>query len=397
MLSMSHLLSVLHRVGSTTLDGAGYGYDFAGNRTSKTNSLNGITSNYGYDAIYELQQVTQGSSTTESYSYDAVGNRLSSLGVNPYSYNASNELTATPSGSYTYDNNGSTLTDASGKSYTWDFENRMASAVVPGTGTVTFKCDPLGRRIQKSSPLGTTNYLYDGLNLIEEVDSIGNVLTRYAQTEKIDEPLTALRSGGSSYYEADGLGSVTSLSNTVGTLANTYTYDSFGKLTASTGTLANLFQYTGREFDLETGIYEYRVRYYDQTVGRFIGEDPVRFKAGTNFYRYVENNPARFTDPTGNNPFQHWPLNGNIWPQFTKQDEVCTTGPFANTMNSRPCIKKCCSCKGHDDCYTKYNCNFSSFLGGLPFGPCHMCNADVEACILTADKSPGGGDCKCSK
>jgi DNA primase len=39
------LLSVLHQAGSTTLDGAGY--DYAGNRTSKTNYLNGITSNYG--------------------------------------------------------------------------------------------------------------------------------------------------------------------------------------------------------------------------------------------------------------------------------------------------------------------------------------------------------------
>lgn len=78
------------------------------------------------------------------------------------------------------------------------------------------------------------------------------------------------------------------------------------------------------------------MRYYDETVGRFISEDPVRFKAGTNFYRYVENNPVLFNDPTGlYNPFQHWPLNGNIWPQFTKQDEVCTTGPFANTMNRR--------------------------------------------------------------
>jgi hypothetical protein len=31
-----------------------------------------------------------------------------------------------------YDANGNTLTDASGKSYTWDFENRLVQAVVPG-------------------------------------------------------------------------------------------------------------------------------------------------------------------------------------------------------------------------------------------------------------------------
>ncbi|HEX7894888.1 MAG TPA: hypothetical protein VF447_11905, partial [Terriglobales bacterium] len=58
--SLSRLLSVLHQAGGTTIDGASYTYDNAGNRTSKTNDLNGITENYTYDALYELTQVTQG-------------------------------------------------------------------------------------------------------------------------------------------------------------------------------------------------------------------------------------------------------------------------------------------------------------------------------------------------
>jgi len=296
---VSHLLSVLHQAGSTTLDGASYGYNFAGNRTSKTNYLNGITSNYGYDAIYELQQVTQGTSTTESYSYDAVGNRLSSLGMNPYSYNTSNELTATPSGSYTYDNNGNTLSDPSGKSYTWDFENRLVQAVVPGTGTVAFKYDPFGRRSQKSSPLGTTNYLYDGDNLVEELDGNANAVAKYTQGLGIDEPFSMLRSGAASYYTADALGSITTLTSSGGSVANTYIYDSFGRLTASTGTLTNPFQYTGRDYDPESGERYYRARYFDPNVGRFVSEDPIRFYGGTNFYRYVRNNPVRYIDRFG--------------------------------------------------------------------------------------------------
>ena len=123
--SLSHLLSVVHQAGVNTLDGASYAYDAAGNRTAKTNYLNGVTSNYGYDPIYELTQVTQGGSTTESYSYDAVGNRLSSSGVPTYNYNSSNELTSNSAGSYTYDANGNTLSDPSGKAFTWDFENRL--------------------------------------------------------------------------------------------------------------------------------------------------------------------------------------------------------------------------------------------------------------------------------
>jgi hypothetical protein len=92
------------------------------------------------------------------------------------------------------------------------------------------------------------NYLYDGINSLEEVDNTGAILARYMQANRIDEPLSELRSGTNSYYEPDGLGSITSLSNGSGTLANTYSYDSFGNLTASTGTVTNPFRYTGREF-----------------------------------------------------------------------------------------------------------------------------------------------------
>ncbi len=167
-----------------------------------------------------------------------------------------------------YDANGNTLSDPSGKQYTWDFENRLTQAVVPGTGTVTFRYDPFGRRIQKSGPLGTTNYLYSGLNLIEEVDGSGNVLARYTQGKQLDEPLAELRQGTTSYYEQDGLNSASSLSNSAGALSASYIYDSFGNLTSSTGSITNPFRYTGREFDQETGIYEYRLRYYDpQNMG----------------------------------------------------------------------------------------------------------------------------------
>ncbi len=228
-----------------------------------------------------------------------------------YSYNSANELTSSTAGSYTYDANGNTLSDAQGRSYTWDFENRLTQAVVPGTngGTTTFKYDPFGRRIQKSGPLGTTNYLYgetdagrSAANVIEEVDNSGNVLARYVPNQSlgIDQPLAELRPGTTSYYEQDGLGSVTTLSTAAGTLANTYTYDSFGNLTASTGSVTNPFQYTGRDYDPETGLRYYRARYYSPAFGRFVSEDPIGFDGGdSNLYRYVWNSPINFRDPFG--------------------------------------------------------------------------------------------------
>jgi RHS repeat-associated protein len=236
-----------------------------------------------------------------------VGNRLSSLTVPSYSYNSSNELTTTPSISYTYDNNGNTLSKTSSGAvtqYIWDFENRLRSVALPGTGgTATFKYDPFGRRIQKSFAQGstttTTNYVYDGSNSIEEVDQNANLLARYTQADSVDEPLAEVHSGTVSYYEQDGLGSVTSTSSSGSSLANTYIYDSFGNLMTSGGVAINPFQYTGRDYDLETSLRYYRARYYDSGAGRFLSEDAARFAADVNFYAYVRGNPINLIDPYG--------------------------------------------------------------------------------------------------
>jgi len=302
--NLSRLISALHQLSGSTIDGATYTVDNAGNRTAKTDNRTSVASSYGYDTIYELTGVTQGTTTTESYTYDAVGNRLSSLGVSPYSVNVSNELTATPNTTYTYDNNGNTLTSVTGSNtttYAWDFEDRLSSVTLPGTGgTVSFAYDPFGRRIKKVSSAGTSIYAYhDDGNLIEETNAAGTVVARYSQGLGVDEPLAMLRSSATSYYHADGLGSVTSLSNATGALAQTYTLDSFGNQTASSGSLTNPFRYTGREFDPETSLYFYRARYYDPKPGRFITEDPTDFAGGVNFYQYAMNQPIDNSDPFG--------------------------------------------------------------------------------------------------
>jgi YD repeat-containing protein len=170
----------------------------SGNRKTRTDKRLGTTLTYAYDNIYQLLTAKQGTTTKESYTgacperyssreamrvsrRNPVGNRLSSVGVTPYSYNTSNELTSIPGTTYTYDNNGNTKTKttaAGTTTYTWDYDNRLTQVALPGTaGMVTFKYDPFGRRVQKSFTQGgttiTTNYLYDGRSLLEEVDQNG--------------------------------------------------------------------------------------------------------------------------------------------------------------------------------------------------------------------------------
>lgn len=130
------------------------------------------------------------------------------------------------------------------------------------------------------------------------MDNNGNVLGRYIQVG-IDEPLGEVRSGTTSFYQQDGVGSTTSLSSAAGVLANTYVYDSFGKLINSSGTVANPFQFAGREFDPEISMYENRTRYYEPNRGRFSSEDPIGFAGDDNFYVYVKNSPTNYVDPVG--------------------------------------------------------------------------------------------------
>ncbi len=209
----------------------------------------------------------------------------------------------------------------------WGCEESSGKTAV-GSG-VTFKYDPFDRRIYKSSSSGTSIYAYDGDNLAEETNSSGAVVARYSQTLNIDEPLAMLRASTTSYYQADGLGSVTSLSNGAGSLAQTYGYDSFGKQLNSTGSLTNTFQYTARESDSETGLYYYRARYYDPQSGRFSSEDPLSFEEDSNFYRYVRNNSTLFSDPSGLWP--SWPSGLKNWGQGVSDAGQMTWEFFSGT------------------------------------------------------------------
>ena len=101
--------------------------------------------------------------------------------------------------------------------------------------------------------------------------------------------------GTTNYYHADGLGTITSLSNAAGVQAQTYKFDSFGKQTASLARSLNPFQYTAREFDSETSLYFYRARYYDATTGRFLDEDPIGLVGGINPYVYTRTCPRLCT------------------------------------------------------------------------------------------------------
>ncbi len=145
-----------------------------------------------------------------------------------------------------------------------------------------------------------TTSIYDSLNMVAAYNGLWTVRSKYVFGRGLDEPLSVDQGGNVYYYHTDGLGSVNELTDTSGNTTKTYRYDSFGKITAQTGGLDQPFTFTGREYDVETGPYYYRARYYDPKAGRFISKDPIGFWGGdVNLFRYVGNDPENWVDPLG--------------------------------------------------------------------------------------------------
>ena len=111
------------------------------------------------------------------------------------------------------------------------------------------------------------------------------------------------RGSGVYYYIYDGLGSTRQLVNTSGTVTDTWNYSAFGELASHTGTTANPFLFNAQQFDGASGDYYLRARYYDQSSGRFVSQDPY---SGSNEdppslhrYLYTSCDPLNRVDPGG--------------------------------------------------------------------------------------------------
>ncbi|MFO0700129.1 MAG: lipid II-degrading bacteriocin [Nitrospira sp.] len=303
----SQVTNILHQLGASgpTINQAAYTYNGVGNRESLTDRRG--VQNFGYDNLDRLTSASHPLlGTAQSFAYDAVGNRTTVGNVT----NVGNQLTADATHTYQYDDNGNLtrktlLATGNYTQYTYDAENRLTTVedFVAGNPTPaftsTYRYDGLGRRIEKVANGQTKRYIYDGEDILLEYDGSNTLQARYTHGAGIDEPIAVTKGGSTFLYHQDGLGSVTDLTDSAGTTAKSYSYDAYGNILESPGTLEQPYTYTGREFDSESGLYYYRARYYDPATGRFLQKDAAGFSGGINFYAYVGANPTIFVDPFG--------------------------------------------------------------------------------------------------
>jgi len=277
-----------------------YTYNDAGQISSITDE-NG-SRQFTYDEGNRLKSVLASNNQNETYNYDSLGNRTSSHLSSTYGYDSSsqafNRLISTDNGSYSYDSNGNTYQKFDGTlwRYTWDPENRLATASNRKT-TITYQYDALGRRVSRLArgQGGITKFTYQGQDVLYE-DNDG-VVTKYLNGIGMDNKLRMQSGTIIDYLLSDHLGSTTALVDGTGNLVASNSYDSFGN--SSNASFPTRYQFSGRESDPLTGLIYNRARSYDPKLGRFISEDPIGLAGGINQFAYVGNNPINATDSTG--------------------------------------------------------------------------------------------------
>lgn len=316
---LDRLTSLTHGIsGGSTFAVFGYPYhDKMGNRLARTGDN---PENYTYDELYRLTSRLSASST-ESFTYDDAGNRLT--GPYPkdtgYQYDDANQMTMGRTFGHAYDNQGNQISRIIGNSFdkswtlAWDKQNRLTQMQkIKGaeSQTLTFKYDPQGRRIEKRFAVtrdGNTKtsiwtYVYDMKDIALEIyTDPDNVTTKtfYIHGPEIDEQLALERSGRYYYYHADGLGSITAITDAAHSIVQSYDYSAYG-IPKATTSFRNSYQFAGREWDRESHLYYNRLRYFDPYDGIFISRDPLSFAAGDyTLYRYTKSNPVNFVDPLG--------------------------------------------------------------------------------------------------
>jgi RHS repeat-associated protein len=275
-------------------------YDNADHRT-RLQLRNGVNVDYAYDAAGQLSSITYTTATTTIggllYDRDAVGRIIREGGplakvdlpaaVTGRTYNANNQLTIA---GYIYDGNGR-LTSNGTNNYAWDARNQLQQ--MSGGVTGQFSYDALGRRIRKSIGGAAKQFLYDGPNIIQELNdgSTPAVSSTILTDLSTDEAFGRTKGTTKTEYLSDYLGSTIALSDASGSSSTTYTYEPYGKVTPTGLADDNTRAFAGREDD-GSGLFYYDARYFDPSAGRFLSENGLGVLSGDlNTYRFSFSDP----------------------------------------------------------------------------------------------------------
>ena len=271
--------------GSSTTTRATYGYDQQGQLTSAM--VGGTNYEYTYDTAGNIQSKKVGSTTTNYYTYgnSAWRDLLTAYGGNTITYSGGNPTKY-------YD----------GSTFTWTQGRRLATAKV-GSTNISYTYDMAG--VRSSKTVGSTKYDFTTLSGLVTRQTGGGKTIDFVYDEN-NQPLAMKYNNTLYYYVLNAQGDVVRIVDSSRNTVASYTYDPWGKIISSSGTLADInpLRYRGYYYDTETGFYYLQSRYYDPEIGRFINADSYASTdivglLSTNMFSYCENDPVNRSDHSG--------------------------------------------------------------------------------------------------
>jgi RHS repeat-associated protein len=256
--------------------------------SSCSGSCPGSQSSLGYQYRFDRfgnrwqQNVTAGSGTTSSLSFDA-NNRISG---SPYQFDGAGDL----------------LNDGA-HSYTFDAEHRLTAA--DGGSTASYTYDAQGRRVSKVSSAGTIDYIYDALGSLSAIVNSSNTVIR-AEINAGGRHVGTYANGTTYFSHTDWLGTERVRTAVNGSIVESCQNAPYGDMHSCSSTDLSPLHFTGLERDTESGLDHTWFRQYSSSLARWSSPDPAGLLAADtsnpqswNGYTYVKNNPLAFTDPSG--------------------------------------------------------------------------------------------------
>ncbi len=311
-------------------DTLSYTYDEMGN--IETVSKNNVTlETYDYDYLNQLTSVTVEKGEVDdvyTYEYDNGGNIKNviletadseePILLKTYLYEEDGDwkdlLKSFNGDTITYDTIGNPTEYLNGMNFTWS-QGRKLTGITKGTDSIAYTYNADGLRTSKTVNGTTTEYYW--LNGILQGQKTGSEYILFLHDENGTAYGFLIKNGTTTayyYYLFNAQGDVIGILDNTGTKVVEYTYDVWGKLLSTTGTLAstigqtNPIRYRGYYYDSETSFYYLQSRYYDAETGRFVSPEPNvdygEFDDGAgllgyNVYTYCANNPIIYKDTQG--------------------------------------------------------------------------------------------------
>jgi RHS repeat-associated protein len=284
-----------------------YRYDGAGNLIERRDARTGID-RFSYDRLGRLLAHADPAGGTIRFLPDAAGDAmLTRILAGSDGWSRVGEHIGAR---YSFDRAGDLVEredQGSALRLRWDARRRLVEAARDGR-TTRYVYDPLGRRVAKHGPKGTSLFFWDGTALMatHRLAREGTVADRhlYVHRDASHVPLLQVSAAGDGtsscrLVHAEPNGAAAALIDMDGHISWSCRYTPSGRAITSDAAGAECeWRLENQQFDEETSLHYNYFRYFDPALGGFVSADPIGLRGGSNLYCYGPHSIG-WSDPLG--------------------------------------------------------------------------------------------------